>query len=419
MLPDNNQKHSNFILSFIFIDLLLFPNFPWFIMPLSLPVITYMIVLKKIKILRDKEFIIFLILGVLVLASVLLSFLQSKIYFGELNVWMENVKRAFQLLTSFLYYFIIKNSSVKSKPNLKRIMMIFVTLYLLLGIISYLDIGLYFKILNLLGINNPFVSGWFLRQRIELFRYAYIWIDPNNAAHAFQMVIFYMFLNEKLKFSEKTYLYFGLVISLVLSMSTGALLSASIFFALYFINNIKNITRITTSHKKIFSGVIVVVLGTILIGNLFLLFGEKLKFITEYSIDRVTSNTDGGRLEKYAFMFKERIPNLIGEGYVQIRKGNIFKPHSDHLRFIYSYGVFAYILSLWFLFRHVIYSSKYLFVIPGFIAYSINSLIDEQKILVILLSLIAYVKYTSKERELDEVTLLSPREIHKNINKNI
>ncbi len=399
MKKGKTQMYSNFIITFIFIDLLLFPNFPLFIMPLSLPVVAWMIGLKKIRVAKDKEFIVYLLLGILVLASVLLSFLQTSSNFGGMNVWMENIKRGFQLLTSFLYYFIIKNSSIKSQINLKKIMMIFVATYSLLGVISYLDIALYFRILELLGINNPFVSDWFLRQRIELFRYAYIWIDPNNAAYAFQMVIFYMLLNEKLKSVEKLYLYFSLILSLVLSMSTGALLSASIFFALYFMIKLKNSTRIKTSYRKIFSGALAIVSGLVIIGSIFLISGESLNFISSYSFERMLDNTGGGRLGKYTFMFKDKFPNLIGEGYILIREGNFFRPHSDHLRFVYSYGLVAYFISLWFLFRHAIYSSKYLFVIPGFMAYSINSLIDEQKILLVLLSLIAYVKYKSKQEK--------------------
>jgi len=395
MKKDKTQIYSNFILTFIFIDLLLLPNFPLFIMPLSLPVVVWMIGLKKIRIVKDKEFIICLLLGILVLVSVLLSLLQTSSNFAGMNVWIENIKRGFQLLTSFLYYFIIKNSSVKSQINLKKIMMIFVATYSLLGVISYLDIALYFRILELLGINNPFVSDWFLRQRIELFRYAYIWIDPNNAAYAFQMIIFYMLLNEKLKPVEKMYLYFSLILSLVLSMSTGALLSTFIFFALYFMIKLKNSIRIKTSYRKIFSGTLTIVSGLVIIGIIYLLSGENLEFISSYSFERMLDNTSGGRLEKYAFMFKDKLPNLIGEGYILIREGYFFRPHSDHLRFMYSYGLVAYFISLWFFFRHAIYSSKYLFVIPGFMAYSINSLIDEQKILLILISLIAYTKYKS------------------------
>ena len=107
MKKDKTQIYSNFILTFIFIDLLLLPNFPLFLMPLSLPVVVWMIGLKKIRIVKDKEFIICLLLGILVMFSVLLSFLQTSSNFAGMNVWIENIKRGFQLLTSFLYYFII------------------------------------------------------------------------------------------------------------------------------------------------------------------------------------------------------------------------------------------------------------------------------------------------------------------------
>lgn len=397
MKLEKTHKYSKFILTFIFIDLFLLPNFPLFIMPISLPVVTYLIVLRKIRISKDKEFVTYLVLSMLVLTSVLLSFLQRDIYFGGINVWIENVKRAFQLLTSFFYYFIIKNSKVDSHVNMKKIMMIFVTIYSMIGIVSYIDIAIYFRILNILLIKNPFVSDWFLRQRIELFRYSYIWIDPNNAAYAFQMIVFYMLLNEKLKLNEKIYIYFNLILSLVLSMSTGALLSAFIFFLIFFTIKMKNVNKIKISFKNPLSGVVTIMLVVVIILCLLSVAGDGFNFIVNYSLERVLNNTGGGRLEKYIYMFKDKIPNLIGEGYILIREGDFFRPHSDHLRFMYSYGLIAYLITLWFFFRRMLFSPKYLFIIPGFMAYSINTLIDEQKILVILLSLIAYLQYMSKQ----------------------
>lgn len=401
MLKDKAQIYSKFIVTFIFIDLLLLPNFPFFAMPLSLPIVILMLGLKKIKIITDKEFVVLLALSFLVLTSVLLSFLQTNIHFAGMNVWLENVKRGFQLLTSFLYYFIIKNSSLTAHINLKKIVMIFVFVYVLLGIISYFDIALYFRILEILMIRNLFVSDWFLIQRVELFRYTYIWMDPNNAAYAFQMVVFYILINESMKTHERIYLYLCLIVSIILSMSTGALLSAALFFLLFYLSKINKKTQLQISFRKIFSRAFIFILGFTAFIILFIVFYDQPDSILMYSIDRMITNTDGGRIDKYLFMFNHRIPNFVGEGYTLLRYGNFFRPHSDHLRLLYSYGVFAYFLSIWFLFRHAFYSSKYFFIIPGFVAFSINSLIDEQKILLILLSLIAYVKLTDRKRNME------------------
>lgn len=381
----------------IFIDLLLLPNFPFFIMPLSLPVVVWMIFSRKIKIVKDKELLVYILLGLLVVFSVILSFFQINLNTSEMTIFIDNVKRAGQLLTSFLYYFIIKNSSIKSEINLKIIMMIFISIYILLGIVSFVNIALYFRILELLGINNPFVSDWFLIQRVELFRYSYIWIDPNNAAYAFQMVVFYMLLNEKLNQFEKFYIYASLVLSLILSMSTGALLSASVFFSLYFVIIIRNIFISRIVSRKFFLKALFIIAGFVLIGVTYSIFDGEIASLFSYSIDRMLNNTGDGRLRIYLFIFNYGFPNLIGEGFTLVRDGMIFKPHSDHLRFMYSYGLIAHFLSLWFFFRHIFFSTKYLFIIPGFISYSINSLIDEQKILLILLSLIAYARCKSMQ----------------------
>ena len=392
MVSVKRLQYSNFIIPLIFIDLLLLPNFPLFVMPMSLPIVMIMVVLKKIKIEKDKYYVVYIIMVFFVLASVVMSFLQRDNYLVGINIPVENIKRAFQLLTSFFYFFTIKSCASDFKMNIKKILMIFVTLYISLGLVSYYNTALYFKILELLSINNPFVSDWFLRQRIELFRYSYIWIDPNNATYALQMVIFYMLVNEKLNLFETLYLYFSLILSLLFGMSTGGLISATSFFVLYILNMVLRFSDVKTSYKKILFGIISFILGVIISGTIFIFLKDKFASIIEYSFNRMSNNTSGGRIDKYSFMFGNKIPNIIGEGYVLIREGLFFRPHSDHLRFIYSYGLIAYISSIWFFFRKVLYSSKYLFIIPGFMAYSINSLIDEQKILLVLLCLLAYLE---------------------------
>lgn len=399
-----NYRFINFLIIFIFIDILLLPNFPFFSMPISLPLVIGLIIFKKIKIKFDREVLVFIILSLLILLSVVLSFLQSPQSLGYLNVWMENIKRAFQLITSFSYYFLFKNYLKYTSINIKKILYIFIVMYIGLGIIANLNVGLYFTILNTIGVKNPFASDWFLIQQEELFRYSYLFVDPNNAAYIFQLIVFYILLNETLKPIEKIFLYISLLISLILSMSTGAVISAIVFFAFFvlftFLKFIRE-NKFRTSYENILKQTTLYGFGILTVGIVAYFLRDMYSNITEYSIDRMSGNTDGGRLEIYRFMLANKIPNLIGEGYVQIRNGSFFRPHSDHLRFLYSYGIVAYLISLWFFFRKAIFNSKFLFVIPGFMAYSINTLIDEQKILIILLLLVSYTQYLNKVVKVD------------------
>lgn len=392
-------RFNDYLLAFIFIDILLFPNFPLFVMPISLPVVIGAIVLKKVRIKLDKELLVYLILSFLVLTSVILSFLQSPQYLGTMNVWMENIKRAFQLLTAFSYYFILKNSLNNTSISIKKILFSFMMFYIILGIVASLNIGIYFRILDLMGINNPFVSDWFLVQQDERYRYSYLFIDPNNAAYALQMVAFYMLLNESLKPLEKIFIYVTIFLSIIFSMSTGSILSAVIFFTLFIVSKLKKVSNYRTSFNNILKYTISYSFAILIVGISVYFLKDMFSNITEYSLNRISGNTDGGRLAKYTYMFSDKIPNLIGEGYVQIRNGNFFRPHSDHLRFLYSYGILAYLISLWFIFRKAIFDSRFLFVIPGFMAYSINTLIDEQKVLIILLLLVAYTNQLTKKRD--------------------
>ncbi|WP_260284800.1 hypothetical protein [Peribacillus aracenensis] len=389
----NSKLLNKFLVIFIFIDILLLPNFKYFVMPISLPLVLWVIFTKRVTIQKDREFLLFLILSILVLVSVCLSFLQVPNYLANgLNVWLENIKRAFQLITSFAYYFLIRDYLNKYPVKIKNILLLFVFFYVILGIISMLNIGVYFGIKEFLGIRDPFMNPFFVNNNDYLFRYSYLFIDPNNSAYLFQMVTFYLLLNEKLNITEKLLIFLSIIFSLILSMSTGAVLSLIVFVFLSIILRIRELPKIRITYKKLITTIITPFILIIIFYFAKFLLENYLNHIANYSMDRMLGNTDGGRLNKYGYMFGNSIPNLIGEGYTLIRDSVIFRPHSDQLRFLYSYGIVAYLIAIWFFFRGLLFNAKYLFLIPAFFAFSINSLIDEQKLLISLLILLAYLK---------------------------
>lgn len=376
---------------FFTIDLLFFPYFPLFVIPISLPfvLIKLFVELFSSKInFNKKETLVYVLFFSLVILSALLSFFGNIKVIDNQTVLTENVKRAFQLITSFAYYFYYRNSYIneKTKNHLKQVFSLFLFLYVILGLLTYVDVGIYFKYLELLGIDNPFVNPWYLKQQDYLFRYSYIWIDPNNSAYIVQVICIFMLSFFKNKYLENITIYLAMILSVIFSMSTGALLSFILLNFFMAFNIFKKLFRLKTTIKQLvfnyFFTIFAAIMVSIIVFYVIQIFGNTIF----YSLERMTGNTDGGRLAKYTYLFEKNVPNLIGEGYVLIRDGQVFRPHSDHLRFLYSYGIIAYFLALYIFFYNFIKDqSNYLFLIPAALCFTTNSLIDEQKILSIFL----------------------------------
>jgi hypothetical protein len=113
-------------------------------------------------------------------------------------------------------------------------------------------------------------------------------------------------------------------------------------------------------------------------------------FIDTYDQRMDTTNIEDSRINKYIESSTYYIPNFFGRGYTLTMNGENFRPHSDHIRMLYSYGIIAYFAVILFLFNKV-FTYKALFMIPALIAFSINSLIDDHKLLGIILVFLAFI----------------------------
>lgn len=107
------------------------------------------------------------------------------------------------------------------------------------------------------------------------------------------------------------------------------------------------------------------------------------------SLLRIFSNDGGTRFIKYNQLFSDRLPYLWGEGYVIVRNGFWFRPHSDLLRFLYGYGIITLVTFI--LYFRKVFNLKNIFVfIPAIVAFQSNSLIDDPKLLSIFLIIFGF-----------------------------
>jgi hypothetical protein len=128
------------------------------------------------------------------------------------------------------------------------------------------------------------------------------------------------------------------------------------------------------------------------------LWNDIVKIVERYiqRYDRIMYIPGNPRLRIYYRALTNFYPSIFGQGYTLLLEDSFFKPHSDHLRLIYSYGLVAYICVLIFFFKNIL-KSNFIFLVPAFYAFSINTLIDEQKLLVIFLIFLAITEKTKRD----------------------
>ena len=77
-----------------------------------------------------------------------------------------------------------------------------------------------------------------------------------------------------------------------------------------------------------------------------------------------------------------------------LRDGAPFGTHSDHFRFLYGYGFLAWGGTVYLLFRDMLGRAAP-FAIPALVAFSINSLVDEQKLFCLFLCALGVIRAES------------------------
>ena len=398
----NTTKLEQTLYYFIIIDILFLPYLNFFVIPISLPFlfIWYCFNLKKIKICFDLK----LTLGIsfCVLISTISSFLYIPNYINDLNIWSENLKRALQLISSFIYIFYIYYFNYIKVRNIKKILLYFIGFVDIFAIIYFINLNFYYNIKLTIGIHDPFMDFYYTTTTDMFARFSYIWSDPNSIGYIIVGVGLYLLINEKSSQIEKIFIYISMIFIILCTMSTGAMIALIICMIMKFLFSIRNIkVYVKYRYRDILFFMI-----SILIISFALINIPKLSEINifNYSINRIESNSTDSRIDIYTNLLinKNPIKNiLLGEGYNIILDNQLKRPHSDHLRILYAYGGIVYILILILLFRK--YKKEkvinYLYKIPFFICFSINTLIDEQKILIIMLILITYERVKYKERE--------------------
>lgn len=407
---NTNSKLETYLLMFIIFDIVFLPESPIYSLPFSLIVLVlYNLKNKKMNFMNGDRLKVFFLFSLLL--STVLSFISKESFVlidntvttALVNVQKEDLKRLIYFLVGIGIYTTVyslqRKNNVVANKSIKRLLLLICSFYFLFELLFIVDVNLFYQVKNLFFNSNvDMTSNAVLESSGYLTRFNFILLDPNNAFYYILMISIFLKENFKLSFSQEFFLSILILFSLFTTKSLGGAYSVLIYLILSRIFNIK---------KKIDIRKFFLVLTLLLLVVLFVLidlnFNQFLlnSVLDSTTVQRWSSNSMSGRSEIYTEILG-KFPPFIGNGYTLIMEGKYVTPHSDHLRFLYGYGIISYLLLAAISFKKKYLSNEYLFVIPACIAFSINSLIDEKRLFFTFLILISLVNSKKDRKYIDK-----------------
>lgn len=387
------RNRDNLLLILVVVDILLLPYFNLMVIPMSYVIILFWTYINRKRIFSDYEIKAVLLCMVLMLISTMFGCIIN----SEYGVIGDNIKRLLQYYMVFGYYFFFKYNLDKKKINLKMLLWCFIIFVLILGIIYQMNVSAFVRITSIWNKGNAYNSAMITNSLFGYTnRYNFIWTDANNIAYAITGTTMFLLIYFKTALFEKLALFFINIYILVLCMSSGGWIGWGISWGLYIIYAIKNkkiINRYISKKQLLFSFVGIIVLIFVLSSGVLSSFANS--DIVSAAIDRFQNNEEsrteiwlrilrGDNILKYIF---------IGKGSEIIVNGVNRATHSGHLYWIYAYGLISYGIILKKIFWPGIRNVKaFIPIISFFLCFTMNTMVGEQKLFIILIMLICYMR---------------------------
>lgn len=392
-----------FALPILLLDIALLPVSPFFSLPFSMPIVAYFILKYYNRRFFEKQ------MAIIIFASCLIVSTINSVLFKEdhtiinnvvndllINVHVEDIKRCIYLLLGLLVYKVAVLLYLEYRDNVEkyinRILVVVCCAFTIMAVIFSIDVVWFYDIKGLFfTVDVNMLNNEVLRNAGYLERFNFILLDPNNASYFILIIAIYLIENANLERCIRIGIWVVMVGSALFTMSLGGASTLLLYITIKIMNNI---FKGKLSKKAAFRVTMAFILITLFVFVEQFTGNRLMNMILESqsaTIDRWAAKSMSDRLDIYISLWLESFPPLIGDGYTIIRNGQYFYPHSDHLRFLYSYGIVAYVSLLVFMIRKRFFCHQYLFIIPALVAFSINSLIDETRLLFTFLILFAIV----------------------------
>ena len=386
----NEDKFDSICFNLILFDIFFVPLFPLFSVSISLPILLYWYLKRsgRCGIVREKKYFAPVVL--LMVVSTLFSLFEFE--GASYNTdFFTSVKRCIQYITSFFYFFFFTYFFINYKRDIRNIVfwgVIYITLYALLYSVNQ---DFFITLKQVLCPFDPQVNRWLQGGQLLVYRFNYLWADPNNVAYATTALSLLYFIEEKESIVRKYIVLICLLYVLVCTMSIGGIGVAAVLVGYLFI--LTNSFRINAS--AVFIGAIILIgcIGYVIYN--FSYFYELIDSsigvrMDVYDTDGIAGG--GGRgadllngLTKFNPLFL-----FVGSG----KEGYVTEIGHIYVWYMYGLPVYIYFIYVMFSKRKKQSFKEWLPIVPFFVGFTMNIAIGEQKFLLLLLLINAY--YSAK-----------------------
>lgn len=386
---------------FCVIDILFLTYLPFIAMSVSFLIILPWFLFYQGKIINDGEYKAWQAFFVLSLISLFISYIVNSELLNGSEFFYKNVKTWFIFITSTIYYFFFRTYLPGSSFNVNKILFFFVLYCAFFALVYYTNPSTYMSLKAILnpydGVTNSFIDDEYGFQ----YRYNFLWTDANNVAYMFSAVTIYLISTTSMSLKKEVILIFSTLLIIIATMSTGGTLSflGTLFLTLFVFKDKKNKIKITRGDA-LFMVLLVVAFMFFSMSYLDIISNN---LIIKESFDRMEGNSIDSRIVKWKYLLENK-PLIeyifIGRGPMILVKGISKSPHSGFLYLTYSYGFIALLLFLRLFFIKVrgLPISRFLFMIPIFIGFSINTLIANPKIMGLIAILTVMSRYSRHKK---------------------
>lgn len=393
------SKLDRIVFHFCVIDILFLPYFPLVATNYSLPIVLtwYILFLNKRETKKDQK--TFFIILFFMLSSTLIAFIRFPNWIDGVNIYRTNINKLIQYSSYFLYWSLFEHIFTNYRMNLKPYLIGFLVFAVFLALLYLYDISLFTTVKQFWNRYDALTELFMSSDGVLLYRYGFIWSDPNNPAYAFISVLFFLISIHNPKKVEVVFLLGCTMLLLVVAMSTGAFLSFLITLIVWlFLMLLENGIRGKKICKPVQITIMDIALVMILTGIIFFI-GHHYKELVSSNLfltskNRVQNNLSNSRTAIWIRLLRDEniFKYLVfGQGATTIVNGTIRRPHNGFLYLVYSYGLIAGIFYVKFLFwkRRGTPWTKYIFALPTFIGFTVNTIIGEQKFIILHLLLMS------------------------------
>lgn len=308
----------------------------------------------------------------------------------------ENILRAIQVSSSFGYLFLFIYGFERISIRWDVILWGLIVYVMVWGIIYVNDFSLFLSLKQFFNSHDS-IMNLYESDADYVYRFSFIWTDPNNISYAICSTYIFLVTWRQSKLIYEILGLFTVFFICTISMSTGGFISLLLCVLVLFVNIVQRSRIKGHALSAVYFLISILVVG-------FLIYWLIYYFLPESAIDSSLNRfsnkgLDTSRLDIWSKLFTDKLDYLpvflfYGMGYQVYVSGEPFNVHNGHFLLIFAYGFIGYLCYMLLLFRkpHFVSIRKYLFMLPFFLGFTINTYIGEAKAIALVMMLIALMR---------------------------